>query len=306
MADNLLTSGPHHREQEFVFDPTQRRWLTGTCGPCALAMAAWNASGKETHTLDVYRLMRAHGMCDANGASTPGALWHAAHELLGLTISEYHGYVSDDWPGWRDFLSRHAGRDVVVLELSQGQALRDEVSGLGENAVGLRYHYICGYGPSGDGNGWMFADGDNYARGDVLQRYSYATLAQARPCAALAIRSSGGDAMWTFESNGTGKDGKGHTCGKGMAAYIEQRGLTVVDGLMSETYYAPDKSFLPLDTGEIVTWDGTRVAEEGAQVLVSVWQQLVAARQSQAPANDPLAQKALDVLTGLKAMLGEL
>src|SRR5579859_22307 len=199
---DILTPGSHHRESEFVWDPTQGRWLTGTCGPCALAMAAWNASGKETHTLDIYRLMRAHGLCDSNGASTPDALWHAA-QLLGLTVTEYHGYVDDNWPGWQAFLARHAGKDVVVLELSHGQNLHDEISGQGENAVGLLYHYVCGFGASGDG--WLFADGDNFAGGntsangfraaDVLQRYSFANLANAMPCAAIAIHVPGGGPM---------------------------------------------------------------------------------------------------------------
>lgn len=183
MAD-LLTPGPHPRESEFRV-PGQ----FGTCGQNALAMAAWNATGRETHTEGVYALMRAHGLCDLSGASTPDQLRQAA-ALLGLTIVDFVGYGGDDWPGWRAFLDRHAGSAAIVLELSNGQALVDEVGGKGENAVNLHYHYIAGYGPSGDG--WAFADGDNWAVGDVLQRYSYATLANARPCAAIAIAITGG------------------------------------------------------------------------------------------------------------------
>ena len=179
-----LTPGVHHRTTEFVYDPAQGRWLTGTCGPTALAMAAWNATNTPHDVLSVYRLMRGRGLCDPTGGSTPAAL-NTAAELLGLSVAEYQPYIGDSWSGWRAFLDRHAGRDAVVLELAHGQALKDEISGLGENATNLDYHYICGYGPSGDG--WLFADGDNFAVGDVLQRYSFATLAAAQPCAAVAI-----------------------------------------------------------------------------------------------------------------------
>lgn len=222
MADQL-TPGPQHRETEFWRDPATGVWLTGTCGPCALAMAAWNATGRETHTLDVYHLMRAHGLCDVSGASTPGALKTAA-SLLGLNVIDYMGYGGDDWSGWPAFLGRHAGKAVIVLELSNGQALHDEISGKGENASNLRYHYICGYGPQGDG--WAFADGDNWAVGDVLQRYSLTTLSAAKPCAALAILVPDGGSMANNIPSGWHDDGhtltapNGHTVTLGFRQFV--------------------------------------------------------------------------------------
>ena len=115
--------------------------------------------------------------------------------------------------------------------------------------------------------------------------------------------------MWTFESNGTGKDGKGHTCGAGLAKLLQTvKALGESDALMSETYYAQDNSFLPLANGAVLNWDGTHAhADQAAWVVATLWQQLQAAKDTKpAPTVDPLAQKALDVLTGLKAMLGEL
>src|SRR5579872_1807545 len=128
MAD-LLTPGPKHRESEFILDPQQGNVrLMGCCGQQALAMAVWNATGKETHTLDVYHLMRQHGLLTAaSGACTPDQL-KAAAGLLKLTITEYQP-VLFGWSGWQAFLARHAGKDDVVLELHNGQALRDEISG---------------------------------------------------------------------------------------------------------------------------------------------------------------------------------
>jgi hypothetical protein len=184
-------------------------------------MAAWNATGRETHTEDVYALMRAHSLCDLSGASTPDQLRQAA-ALMGLTIVDFVGYGGDDWPGWRAFLDRHAGSAAIVLELSNGQALIDEVGGKGENATNLHYHYIAAYGPQGDG--WAVADGDNWAVGDVLQRYSYATLAAARPCAALAIAITGGSmsgipANW-HDVNGILTAPNGHTVAHGFRQHI--------------------------------------------------------------------------------------
>lgn len=93
----------------------------------------------------------------------------------------------------------------------------------------------------------------------------------------------GGTSVWQQQSDGSGKDDVGHVCGAGIMSYLVAHELTGSDGLLSETYYAGPRCFLPLASGRIVTaapsgpggsWE---MDEEGAQALVSVWQQLGAA-----------------------------
>lgn len=168
---------------------------------------------------------------------------------------------------------------------------------------GYTTHVVCmeGWGPGWlrAGNVWgaFWHDGtDDY----WAQRLCYGqiwTLTRSTPPMA-----------WVKQANGTGKDDKGHVCGEGDMTYIAAHNLAGSNGLMSEMYYADGHSFLPLDNGHIVTWDGTSVAEDGAQALVAVWQQLQAAQQKTPPPApaDPLAQKALAQLTSLNAFLKEL
>lgn len=171
--------GYFSRESEFVGG------LTGACGPNALAMVVSRATQRYVSTVSVYQTMRTHGLCDGNGISDMGQLVQAAR-LLGLPVTATRGYGGDTWPQWRSFLDSALTRGPVVFELAHGQNLRDAVTGQGENAVGLRYHFIAVLGKDATGR-YLCADGDNYARGNVLQTYSAATLAAAAPCAALAI-----------------------------------------------------------------------------------------------------------------------
>lgn len=194
--ESVLLPGRIWRESEFVFDPADKRWLTGTCGPNAIAMAQSWADQCYHSTLEVYRRLRAAGRCAANGAAT---LAHLAEDVTAagypLEVLPYH----EPMPAseWRSFLERHAGRRAVVLEVACGQALIDSISGKGENARNLRYHFVVVIGWHAGGHaarmnydlppGWWCADGDNFARGDVLQFYSDTLVLAARPCAALAI-----------------------------------------------------------------------------------------------------------------------
>jgi hypothetical protein len=98
---------------------------------------------------------------------------------------------------WRTFCTRHVGKEAIVLEVARGQLLVDSISGRGENARNLRYHFIVllGWHPGGHcarvnhqlPPGWWCSDGDNFARGNVLQFYPDCVLLAAVPCAALAI-----------------------------------------------------------------------------------------------------------------------
>jgi hypothetical protein len=142
-----------------------------------------------------------------------------------------------------------------VLEIANGQALIDEVSGLGENANHLQYHYICGFGSSGDG--WLFADGDNYAQGNVLQRYSYATLAAAKPCAALAIRITGGGPMAGVPAGWT-DDGITLTAPNGTKV-VQGFRTHVLQGWEPDNYpLAAQYHASPLEPGNSSIGDGDR------------------------------------------------
>lgn len=328
-----LCAGLLHRETEFATVPAYGNIrVFGACGPCGLASAASASLGSIVHTADVYTLMRQHGLLsDPSGASTIGALQTAA-TLLKLPIAAYCAY-GEPWDDWQAFFTAHAGRDPFMVEVANGQALVDSISGKGENASTLRYHYFAVLGTHSGGPspyaggkvlpaGFWCADGDNYAGGNdsahnfnavnVLQFYTDTVMAAARPCAALALRGASIPVAWHEQSDHTGKDDKGNVCGEGDMAYITAHGYTSADGLMSETYASPSQSFLALSNQHVVTAkhnpDGSwSIGEDAADLIMTVWQELEALKAQPAtkPA-DPLAQKALDQLTGLKSLLGEL
>lgn len=233
-----ILPGTLWRESEFVGN------LTGACGPNALAMAESWAEQQHIGTLEVYQRMRAAGRCDANGPATIGGIYEQAvadgfqTHLLGFR---------EPMPAaeWRDFFALHVGARAVVMETANGQALRDTLSGQGENARNLKYHFIvvCGWHPGGHAAragrdlppGWWCADGDNFAAGDVLQFYPDTVLAAAQPCAALAIaaRTTGGvrggsGVAGFFERlpDGRGKDLRtGELLGAGFADYCLARNV---------------------------------------------------------------------------------
>jgi hypothetical protein len=194
--ESTILPGRIWRESEFVFDPVAKRWLTGTCGPNAIAMAQSWADQRYHSTLEVYRRLRAADRCAANGAAT---LAHLAEDVAAagypLEVLPYHEPVPEG--EWRPFLARHVGRLAVVLEVACGQALVDSISGTGENARNLRYHFVVVIGWHAGGHsarmnydlppGWWCSDGDSFAGGDVLQFYPDSLVLAARPCAALAL-----------------------------------------------------------------------------------------------------------------------
>jgi hypothetical protein len=202
---DLLLPGQFWRESEFV-RVADGRWLTGACGPNALAMG-WSWADQRHHgVLEVYDAMRAHDLCDANGISRVDALRTAAG-LLGVSTPSYRPYA-EPWLDWRDFFLGELARGHAVLYLTTAAwRLRDAVSGEGENAVTdpddprcLRRHFllIVGHAEQGPhGAGWWACDGASYAGGNnlftdfraenVLQFYTDENLAASEPCAALTI-----------------------------------------------------------------------------------------------------------------------
>lgn len=235
--DATMLPGQIRRESEFVGG------LTGACGPNALAMAGRWADQSQLSTLDVYRRMRAAGRCDANGASTLAALAADAHDAgYGIAVLDYREPMAAAL--WRGFLQQHVGREAVVIETANGQALRDALSGLGENAVNLHYHFVLvvGWHPGGLATrvgrdlppGWWCADGDNRVVGDVLEFYPDDVVAAAQPCAAMAVAArlalptgggnSGGGAVTIptgWRDDGTTLTApNGHRVVLGLRAYV--------------------------------------------------------------------------------------
>ncbi|MGZ6360763.1 MAG: hypothetical protein ACXWP0_03680 [Ktedonobacterales bacterium] len=132
---------------------------------------------------------------------------------------------------------------------------------------------------------------------------------------------------WHKQADGTGKDDKGHVCGKGMMFEIEQKSITA-NGLRSETYLsglAPVSAFLTLENGQTLTWDGQAIGYDGAHViegLMRAGDSATATMQSMqrtiddlnaklaaalaAPQADPLATAALALVKQQKALFAQL
>ncbi|MBF6589405.1 MAG: hypothetical protein IVW57_02600 [Ktedonobacterales bacterium] len=234
--ETRILPGRLWRESEFVGG------LTGACGPNALSMAESWALQRYVSTLAVYQRMRAAGRADANGTSNASGLYaQAVADGFATALLPYREPMPE--ADWRGFFSTHVGVRAVVIELANGQALVDRLSGKGENARNLKYHFIVVVGWHAGGYsaraaralppGWWCADGDNFAAGDVLQFYPEAVLVAARPCATLAIAArttgtsgsgGGGGASVTgdFERlpDGRGKDTRtGELLGAGFLDY---------------------------------------------------------------------------------------
>lgn len=297
----IMCHSPLIRGSEFVLNDQGVR-LFGTCGQRALASASASVVGHQVSTLGIYDQMRARGWADPGGASTIGDLRNEA-QLMGIPIASFVQY-NEPWNSWQSWLSAQimgSTPNPCTIELAYGQALFDTISQRGENAVGLRYHFIAvlgrntgGWSPLAGRNlpaGWWCADGDSFAGNNdnahgfnadnVLQYYTDAVMAAARPCGGLALKGRAVKVAWTKQADGTGKDAQGHTCGAGMMATLESLINQEDDGLLSETYYTATESFLPLSSGHVYSWDGKQVStDRSAQVLVNVWDQLQAAQKA--------------------------
>src|SRR5260221_11156538 len=189
MSESILP-GAIHRATEFVGN------LTGACGPNALAMGqAWSMQSGMPDSGGVYADMPRGVLWEVSGASTLAALRLEA-VALGLPVVDDRGY-GEPWADWRTWYLSLVGNAFILMETANGQALRDSISGLGENASNLHYHFIgiVGHHDGGYSSraghdlpaGWGAVDGDNYVVGDALQFYPADILAAAQPCGALAI-----------------------------------------------------------------------------------------------------------------------
>lgn len=193
-------------ENEFKYDgPTL---LNGTCGENALAMAESYVWQKYVPTLAVYHAMRANGWCGVNGASNATEVYDQAVKDGANAELRAYGEPWSDWYSW--IIPRLQNKCAVVINLANGQALVDALSGKGENAHGLQYHFIAGleYHPGGYNarlgqalpEGVVCVDGDNFSTPySVVTNqavfYPISTLSAARPCGAIALKYQGGTPM---------------------------------------------------------------------------------------------------------------
>lgn len=258
-------AGYFWRETEF------QRGLTALCGPNALAAAASRSLQRYVGTLTVFDTMRAHGYGQPSGASTISDLYHGA-QLLKLPIAAYQPYTAGAW-NWQAFIDKHVANGPVVIEVARGQALRDAITGKGENAVNLAYHFIAILGKDAQGR-YLVADGDNYAVGNVLQTYTVATLQAAAPCAALAVGmvariapKPAPQAAWVAVRGPDGSEwwqqtATGKKVGGGLYQALTQKGWQNLPLRADERFYA-GKTYSAVAVGaglnaHVIVWDHSR------------------------------------------------
>jgi hypothetical protein len=187
---NTLLPGRIWRQSEFVHG------LTGDCGPDVLTMAMGWAVQQPVDGATVYATylrMRSRGLADPNGISTLADLAREAQvDGYPYALLPYDGNMPTTT--WTNFFATYVGREAIVYQTADGQALVDAVSGLGENAVNLHGHFLMLVGRhvhSGPSDplptGFWAADGDNFAIGNVLQLYPDTLVAASHPVGALAF-----------------------------------------------------------------------------------------------------------------------
>lgn len=290
-----MTPGTFWTESEFDGG------LNATCGPNALAMAECWALQKylgeprpgQTATMVIYQRMRAAGRCDANGAATGGGLLAQARadgfQTKRLGFKNPLGRAE-----WLGFLkARFAERPtpaVVVMELAHGAALRNALTGHGEDAgPDLAFHYICccDYHPGGPSRragrtlpeGIWCADGDSddnnpivggqrtrVRAGHALQFYPLETLDAARPCDLVAVyarvklddgQSGGGNDMAI--PTGWKDDGATLTAPNGVPVVRGFRAHVLAHGWDAEDApLAPERGVDHLEPGDPRTGAGVR------------------------------------------------
>ena len=162
----------------------------GTCGQVSLAQAVQAARHGDVATAAIQSLMndithdmQSRGWAAANGAATLWGLARAA-EVQGAAIEYEHDYQEPLPIDVRTVLQHNAGVRPIVLQVANGQALRDAVTGAADEQ-GLHYHAIAVLDK--EPRGYICADGDNPQANDHNQIYTWDTLAAAIPCGILIL-----------------------------------------------------------------------------------------------------------------------
>ncbi len=161
--------------------------FNGTCTQAALAVCLAAAKGEVVSTdfmLTIVKDMLAKKLCAANGAATVGAVALEARELGYQTSIEWD-YTSAGFDhDWVSVLRDYAGIKPILLQVSNGLALKDFETGVGDES-GLHYHAIAIVGKQDDG--YICADGDNPQVTERFQIYNLTVLAAAQPCGLLLV-----------------------------------------------------------------------------------------------------------------------
>lgn len=206
MAGAMLR-GKHWNESQF------QGGHGALCGPNALAMLQSALGQSYVNTLTVYNRMLVARRCDPGGASTMANLELQAR-VDGFSKTVHLGWNDNGYAQatWENFLTTHllAGA-AVLIETNNGQALRDYVSGQGEDATNLQRHFfgVLGYNAGGYSPtiaravpfGFIATDGCNnsmnpiingvrtriMANTSILQFYPATVVGLTRPGALLAI-----------------------------------------------------------------------------------------------------------------------
>ncbi len=162
------------------------RWMNGTCGETALAVALGCVQGRPAALGDLERItadMQARGLASANGASTLAGLAQEAR-LQGARVLVEDDYANPFTADWHALILSYAGIAPMVLQLSNGQALKDAVTGASDEA-GLQQHFVAILGKQAEG--YVCNDGDQLANAVTFRVYSYADLAAATPDGLLIL-----------------------------------------------------------------------------------------------------------------------
>jgi hypothetical protein len=158
--------------------------FNGTCTQTALDICMGIASGKDStqaSMVSITKDMIGKKLAAANGAATVKAVAEYAR-LAGHTIdTEWDFGAMGDW---HQKLKTLAGHKPILLQIANGQALKDVETGATDEA-GLHYHAIAVVGYQDDG--YVCADGDNPDVSKRFQVYSYTVLAAAQPCGLLIL-----------------------------------------------------------------------------------------------------------------------
>lgn len=309
----------------------------GKCGQNMQAMLQSWATQKYRSTQDVYVAMRKAGRCDLDGVSVMSQQVAQA-KADGFKVEVLATNTSMPESAWSGFLHTHLPAAAVGVEVANGQALKDELTGLREDATNLKFHFfsIFGHhdgGPSARAGGrtlpagWWCADGDNYSNnthtasgwnrhlgGHTLQFYSEETLRAARPCAALAMypkATIGGSQMgvpqgWhDDEARETLTAPNGIAVTQGMRKFVLAQSWDAGNWPLEEKQYSGDLAHQTFRRCKLYYHAANGV------YFGAVGQELLDAQKAQsappsAPAVDPIAANALAVLQALKAALGEL
>ncbi len=166
--------------------------FNGTCTQAALAICIGAAKGKAATQDDMLWLvhdMLQKKLCGPNGASTLAAAAAEARDVLGVAgVAIEWDYADPFGHDWAATVQRYAGVQPMVLQVLNGQALRDAETGVADES-GLHCHAVAIGGRQGDG--FVCADGDHPQVSQRYQVYSLDTLAAARPCGLLMLNLVG-------------------------------------------------------------------------------------------------------------------